>query len=266
MVKNNFAVFMLIVLLIISGNKQNVYSQDSIIEKEIKADSYRLFLTANDNNFFTGSLEIFDKYNNSVFYADSFYSRYNWDTLIDMDSDGRNELIIDLGTGALMYDYNVFLIIDFKNNKIDPLEIHNAQLVTGVDDNPKIVSDVRMSPAYLGTGYSFSLMYAGDKLIPEKDAKKSKVLSGLIPDEKELLEQMKIYGKETGECSEESYYQIYFEAYITQMKIAGNERRGWKFFEKYYKCRDKKAVRNSLSKNVSENYKAIIQSDYKFKK
>lgn len=247
------------------ANAVKVYSQDSITEKEIEADSYRLFLTVNENNFFTGSLEIFDKYNNSVFYADSFYSGYNGDTLIDMNNDGRKELILDLGTGALMYDYNMLLVFDFKNNKIDPFEIHNASLVTGVDDIPKIVSDIRMSPAYLGTGYSFSLKYDDNRIIPETDAKRSRVLADLIPDEKDILEQMKSYRKEIEECSEESYYQIFFEAYITQMKIAGNEKKGWKFFERHYKCRDIKAVRKSLTKSVKENYNAIIQENFKFR-
>lgn len=264
---NNFKIiFVYGVISILLFNTIKIFSQDSIFTKEIEADSFRLFLTANDNNFFTGSLEVIDKYNNSVFYADSFYTRYNRDTLIDMNNDGRNEFILDLGTGATMYDYNMFLIFDFSKNQIEPFEIHNVQIVSNVDDMPKIVSDIRMSPGYLGTGYSFSLKYADGKIFPETDANESKVLANLIPDEKEMLEQMRSYCKEIEECGEESYYQIFFESYITQLKITGNEKKGWKFFDKYYKCSDKKAVKNSLKKSVNENYKAIIQEDYKFKK
>ncbi|MBV6479994.1 MAG: hypothetical protein HGGPFJEG_02808 [Ignavibacteria bacterium] len=258
--------------LIISGdvfiNSVNLraQNQDSIFTKEIEADSHRFFLTANDNNFFTGSLEVVDKYNNSVFYADSFYTRYNFDTLIDLNNDGRKELILNLGTGALMYDYNMFLIFDFSENKIEPFEIHNAQLAADAENKPKIVSDVRMSPGYLGTGYSFLLKYDNGKIIPETNANQSRVLANLIPDEKDMLGQMRDYSKEIDECGEESNYQIFFEAYITQMKIAGEEKRGWKFFEKYYNCSNKKAVKNSLKKSVSENYKAIVQENYKFKK
>ncbi len=104
-------IFLFVIINICSFRVQA--ENDSIVEKEIAADSYKLFLTNNEHNFFSGSLQIFDKFNNSVFYADSFYTRYNWDTLIDLDNDGNKEFILDVGTGATVYDYNMFLIFDF---------------------------------------------------------------------------------------------------------------------------------------------------------
>ena len=270
MLKKNRVVCFLSIFLILVIRIQEVCSQDKIVEKEINVDSYRMFLKYNDNAFFTGSLEIFDKYNNSVFYADSFYTQYNSDTLIKMsslNSDGNKELILDLSTGATMYDYNMFLIFDLSKKHIEPFEIHNAQLITGVDEQPKIESEVRLSPNYLGAGYAYSMKYEDGKMILETDPSESKVLKSLDMKERDILEQIDGYDSETDECSEESQVQVYYEAYITQKKILGQESRGWKFFDKHYNCKDKKRVKEDLKKIVYENYKYISDPlNYKFSK
>ncbi|MBK7160719.1 MAG: hypothetical protein IPH77_19800 [Ignavibacteria bacterium] len=206
-----------------------VYAQDHIIEKEITADSYRIFLTYNDNSFFTGSVEIFDRYNNSVFYADSLYTHYNSDTVIDLNADGSRELILDLSTGATMYDYNMFLIFDLSKKHIEPFEIHNAQLVNGIDEQPKIESEVRLSPNYLGAGYAYSLKYEDGKMILETDPSESKVLKSLDLNERDILEQIEGYESETDVCSEESQIQVYYEAYITQRKFSDRKARAGSF-------------------------------------
>lgn len=244
-----------------------VYAQDHIIEKEITADSYRIFLTYNDNSFFTGSAEIFDRYNNSVFYADSLYTHYNSDTVIDLNADGSRELILDLSTGATMYDYNMFLIFDLSKKHIEPFEIHNAQLVNGIDEQPKIESEVRLSPNYLGAGYAYSLKYEDGKMILETDPSESKVLKSLDLNERDILEQIEGYESETDVCSEESQIQVYYEAYITQKKILGQESEGWKFFDSHYKCKDKKKIKEDLKRIVYENYKYISDPiNYKYSK
>lgn len=258
--------FYLSLFLILVFRIQDICSQDKIFEKEITADSYRIFLTYNDISFFSGSAEIFDRYNNSVFYADSFYTQYNWDTVIDLNADGNRELILDLSTGATMYDYNMFLIFDFSKQQIEPFEIHNAQLVTGIDKQPKVVSEVRLSPNYLGAGYAYSMKYENGKMILETDPYGSKVLKSLDMKEKDILEQIARYNAESDECSEESQVQVYYEAYITQKKILGQESSGWKFFDRHYKCKDKKRIKEDLKKTVYENYKYISdQSNYKFR-
>lgn len=243
----------------------DIYSQDKIIEKEITADSYRIYLTYNDISFFSGSAEIFDRYNNTVFYADSFYTQYNSDTVIDLNADGSRELILDLSTGATMYDYNMFLIFDLSRKQIETFEIHNAHLVTGIDEQPKIESEVRLSPNYLGAGYAYSLKYEDGKMILETDPSESKVLKSLDMKERDILEQIDGYDAEIEECSEESQVQVYYEAYITQKKILGQENSGWKFFDSHYKCKDKKRIKEDLKRMVYENYKFISDpSNYKF--
>lgn len=267
MLTKNKVVYFLSVFLIFVISIHCVYSQDRIIEKEITADSYRIFLTYNDNSFFSGSLEIFDRYNNSVFYADSFYTHYNSDTVIDLNADERRELILDLSTGATMYDYNMFLIFDLSKKYIEPFEIHNAHLVTGIDEQPKIESEVRLSPNYLGAGYAYSMKYEDGKMILETDPSESKVLKSLDLNERDILEQIEGYNSETDECSEESQLKVYYEAYITQKKILGQEGMGWKFFDNHYKCKDKKKIKEDLKRTVYENYKYISDPlNYKFSK
>ncbi len=249
----------------ISFNAPYIYSQNSeVFEKQILADDYKISLKNSEQNFFTGSIEVFDRNNKSVFYADSFYTRYNWDTLTDLNNDGHKELILDLGSGATMYDYNMFLIFDFSKTSIEPLEVHNADLINNVDEIPKIVSNVRLSPNYLGAGYSYSLMYDKSNLVLEKDISKSKVLKSLIPDDRDEVEVFANFRKDAEECKEGSSYITYFEAYITQMKILGNEEKGWKLFNKYYNCSDKKTAKKDLKKTVDENYNYLKYADFKF--
>lgn len=237
---------------------------DGVFEKDFDAGEYRVFLTNREYDFFTGSIQIADKYNNTVFFADSIYSRYNWDTLIDLNNDGSKELILDLGTGATMYDYNMYLIFDFKNKSFEPFEIHNAELVTNVDVIPKIISYVRMSPAVMGAGYTFSLKYDGNKIILENDISKSKVLKSLDPIESDEFDFIRQYEEGFDECENDSEVKIYYEAYLTQQMILGQEEKGWKLFEKHYKCKNKKSMRMELKKTVEENYKYLRNADYKF--
>lgn len=141
----------------------------------------QISLINNETDFFTGCILITDRDNSPVFKADSIYSRYNWDTLIDLNNDGSKEIILDLSTGVNMYDYNMYLIFDLKNKSFKPFEIHNADLVKDTDEVPKIISYVRMSPAVMGAGYTFSLKYDGNKFNLENDISKSKVLKSLDP-------------------------------------------------------------------------------------
>jgi len=256
----------LVNILIVYLFPLTLFSQsDSIIEREINVGEYRIYLTNNEYNFFTGSIQIADKHNNAVFYADSIYSRYNWDTLIDLNNDGNKELILDLGTGVNMYNYNMYLIFDLKKKSFEPFEIHNADIVMNVDEVPKIISYVRLIPAVMGAGYTYSLKYDGDKFIPESDVTKSKVLKSLDPKESEEFDFIRQYEEGFDECENDSEVKIYYEAYLIQQMILGQEEKGWEFFEKHYKCKNKKTLRTELKKTVDENYNYLKNADCKFK-
>lgn len=242
-----------------------LFSQsDSVFEKDITAGEYRVYLTNNEYDFFTGSIQIADKYNNTVFYADSIYSRYNWDTLIDLNNDGSKELILDLSTGVNMYNYNMYMIFDLKKKSFEPFEIQNADIVLNIDEVPKIISYVRLSPAVMGAGYTYSLKYDGSKFILENDISKSEVLKSLDPKESDEFDFIRQYEEGFDECDSDSEIKIYYEAYLTQQKILGQEEKGWEFFDKHYKCKDKNTLRTELKKTVEENYNYLKNADYKF--
>ncbi|MEO8446670.1 MAG: hypothetical protein ABI528_04200 [bacterium] len=254
-----------IILIFLSTDTDTFSQTDSLFEKEIEVASYRFVLTANDNSFFTGSLQIFDKYNNSVFYADSFFSRYNWDSLIDLNNDGNKELILDLGSGATMYDYNMFLVFDFTRKEIEPLEIHNAEIVQSKGEVPKILSYVRLSPAVMGAGYAYTMRYENGMLVLENDMSKSKALKELDTDGSDDLHLINEFEDGFDECADNSGIDTYYEAFLIQQKILGQEKKGWKFFDKNYKCSDKKSLRANLKRIVDEAYSYISNPDnYKF--
>jgi hypothetical protein len=245
--------------LIFSRNQKDEFSKD------IFTENYKISLSNNDGDFFTGKIIITDiKNNKEVFKADSVYTRYNGDTLVDLNNDGKKELILDLATGATMYDYNMYLIFDFTKNNIEPLEVHNASLVGNIDEVPKIVSYVRLSPAAAGAGYSFSLNYKVGKLILENNINESNVLKKLEPDEKENLYLISEYVKAFNECDKNSEVLVYYEAYLMQKMILGQEAKGWEFFDKNYECKNKKKVRESLRKNVTDSYNFWKSSEFKF--
>ena len=260
-IKRNFLI--IIVLLYSNG----LFAQsDSVFKKEIIAGDYKVFLTNNESEYFTGSIKVVDIDNNTVFSADSFYSGYSWDTLIDLDKNGTEELILDFTTGALIYDYNMILIFDLsKDHKsIIPFEIHNADLDTKTDDRPKIVSNVRLSPSVLGAGYTYSLKYENGKPVLEDDMEKSKVLKSFDSDEIEEQYMISDYKKELDECAEDSNILVYYEACLMQQKILGQEERGWEFFDSSYNCKDKTKVRAELKNLVNENYGNLKNSDFRF--
>lgn len=248
-------------IILLNGNSIS-QNRKAEFTKEIVTGNFIVRLANNEVDFFSGGVSITGREDNTEhFRADSFYTRYNWDTLIDLNNDGSQELILDLGTGATMYDYNIILIFDFTKNVAEPLEIHNAELNTNTDKFPKIVSNTRLSPNYLGAGYSYSLIYHNGKLILETDPSESRVLKSLDINDNDILELIAGYDSETDECSDESQIQVYYEAYITQKIILGKEIEGWKFFDNYYKCNDKKRAKEELKNLVFENFNYINNPD-----
>lgn len=252
-------------LLIIISSELYSQNQKDEFRKDIFFDEYKMSLFNSEKDFFTGCIRITDRNSNSVFEADSIFSRYNRDTLIDLNNDSSKELILDLSTGVNMYDYNMYLIFDFKNKSFEPFEIHNADLVKDVDEVPKIISYVRLSPAVMGAGFTYSLKYYGNKFILENDITKSKVLKSLDMKESEEYGFIRQYEEGFDECENDSEVKIYYEAYLTQQMILGQEEKGWKFFEKHYNCIDKNTARNELKKTVEKNYNYLKNADYKFK-
>jgi len=249
------SIFNLIFLLILSFNTI-LFSQNQKGEfrKDIFIENYKISIVNKEVDYFTGGITVSDKLTNKdVFIADNIYTTYNSDTLIDLNNDGSKELIIDLATGATMYDYNMFLIFDFKKVS-EPFKVRNAELITGNNEQPKILSNVRLSPSALGAGYSYILKYENSEFVLDKDFTNSKALKDIAPVESDDLYLINEYKKEFNECSSDSDFKIYFEAKIIQQKFIGKEKNGWKFFDKYYRCKNKNVIKKELKKSVDENY------------
>jgi len=229
-------------------------NQKGEFRKDIFIENYKISIVNKEVDYFTGGITVSDKLTNKdVFIADNIYTTYNSDTLIDLNNDGSKELIIDLATGATMYDYNMFLIFDFKKVS-EPFKVRNAELITGNNEQPKILSNVRLSPSALGAGYSYILKYENSEFVLDKDFTNSKALKDIAPVESDDLYLINEYKKEFNECSSDSDFKIYFEAKIIQQKFIGKEKNGWKFFDKYYRCKNKNVIKKELKKSVDENY------------
>lgn len=257
--------FAILTGFIIFGDRLFSQTEEEVFRKEIDAGKFRLRLECGNDGFFTGNLRIMDETGSSVFSADSFYTRYNSDTIVDLNNDGSKELILDLGTGATMYDYNMFLIFDFSAKPIQPLEVHNAEFSFSIAQPTKILSYSRLSPAVMGAGYIYSLKYEDGKLLLENNMDESDALKSLDSDGNDDLYLINEYANGFDECADDSQVSTYYQAYIMQQKILGQEEKGWSFFEKNYKCKNKKRVRNDLKKIIDETYAYINNpANYKF--
>lgn len=229
-----------------------------IVSKELTADKYKISLEWNDSVFYSGNLTVQEVGNSSnSFSATGFHSGYNWDSLTDLNNDGINEYILELETGDTRSDYNMYVIFDFTKS-IQPLyKVHNAEIITGVDKTPVIVSNMRLGPPAMEAKYSYVVKYDKGKLHALTDPGESKVLKELIPFEEDYSDLISSYSGKADPCGENSEVKNYYAAYIVQQKIVNNEDAGWKFFEKYYNCSNKNNMKAEIKKIADENYSKI---------
>ncbi|MFZ1321668.1 MAG: hypothetical protein WAT71_08950 [Ignavibacteria bacterium] len=245
----------------------SLYSQEDttlFFEKDFNVDDYKIILRADNSDFFSGSISVIDKNNDTVFFREDIFTRYISDTLIDLDNNGSNEFILDLGTGVNAYDFNMLVIFDFSKSDQPYFEIHNAEIVAGTDSIPKIVSHIRFSPLYLGTGYDYSLRYNGDRLVLETDPDSSKVLQSLDIIEEDFIENLNGFKDEMDECDILTNYISFYEQYIFQKMLLGKEQKGWDFFNKYYTCPNKNSARDELKESMKSLYKYLSEMDHSF--
>lgn len=229
-----------------------------IVSKDLTAGNYKISLEWNDSVFYSGNIVVQEEGNSSnSFSATGFHSGYNWDSLADLNNDGINEYIIELETGETRSDYNMYLIFDFTKS-IQPLyQVHNAEIITGVDKTPVIVSNMRVGPPAMEAKYSYVLKYDKGKLHTLTNPDESKVLKELVPFEEDYSDLISSYAGKADPCGENSDVKNYYAAYIVQQKIVNNEDAGWKFFEKNYNCSNKNDMKAEIKKIADENYSKI---------
>lgn len=259
-------IFYLIFFILFVNTVKPYCQEDTTLyfEKDFNVNDYRIMLKANNSGFFSGSISVIDKYNNTVFFREDIFTRYISDTLIDLDNNGTKEFILDLGTGVNAYDFNMLVIFDFNKSNQPLFEIHNAEIIAGTDSIPKIVSHIRFSPLYLGTGYDYSLRYNGDRLVLETDPDSSKLLQSLDINDNDFLENLNGFKDEMDECDRLTNYISFFEQYVFQKMLLDKEQEGWDFFNKYYNCPDKESARDELKESMNSLYKYLSEMDHSF--
>ncbi|MCB0726788.1 MAG: hypothetical protein R3A12_12280 [Ignavibacteria bacterium] len=254
----------LIVLFIVLSYSQ-IYSQT--VTKEITTDKYKIILTWNDSVFYSGGMVIQNISDGSTVYsADNFHSGYNSDKTHDLNKDGSHEYVLELATGQTRSDYNMILIFDFEKSHEPLSEVHNAEIIANVDKVSDILSNVRVGDPALEAKYVYPLIYDDGKVVLNKDTKDSKILKELVPYAEDYTELIDKYANSNDVCAEGSKVTAFYEAYIIQQKITGNEEEGWKFFDSNYKCDNKSSVKEEIKKSIEESYSNIDNPDnFKFK-
>lgn len=248
-------------VLFILQTKLYSQNQKGEFRKDLFIGNYTFLITNSEVDYFAGSITVTDRINNiEVFKADSIFTEFISDTVIDLDNNGSEELVLTLSTGALIYDYSMKLIFDFQRIS-EPLKVQNADLICGIDNVPKITSRVTLSPSALGAGYSYSLKYDNGKMIADTNINESKVLNALAEKKEESINLITEYKSSWKNCENDIEYSVYFEAYITQQKLFGMESSGWDLFNKYYKCKNKESVKNLIQKSVNKNFNTVIDSN-----
>lgn len=217
--------------------------------KTVFIDYYdlKIELAYNSQQFFKGSMKV-QKDNKALFSTDSFYSDYSSHEIVDLDGNGKNELILILTEGASPYVYDNMLIFDIALGPEPKFSMQNADLIVKPNELPKINCYQRMSPSVLGLGYNWLLEYRDKKIKYYKP--KSEVWKNMVlPDIEGTRENLKQYEEGGFTCTDGNYF-TFFETVMVQSLICGIDYAGLEFFEKYYKCNDKNAALKNL-KSVS---------------
>lgn len=252
-------IFFIVIPPLVSAQDLN-----GIVKKEIPAEGYRFLLTYDTAEYFTGTMKVIDEVGRKVFEADGFYSYCYSDTLVDLNDDGRNEVVFGMATGMSPYQTGSLIIFDPASGNMTPFEVINGELVRSNSGEDYVRVYVRMSPAYLGALYYYLLEYKDGKLILP-DPKDSSFPSYLIDSQTDYFQEaISDYALEMDECNDDANYFTLFEAYTVQAKLTGREDFAGEFFRKNYKCDDAKVAYESLKKSVDEMYLYTLSQNYIF--
>lgn len=213
---------------------------------------YVITITSNKNDFFSGKLEA-AKNGKVEFMMEKNFSDYSGHSLIDMDGDGSKELLLSLSEGASPYVMNALYIFDAKKGGAPVALINNADVDTSLGSpKPLITSYTKLSPSVIGMNYFWFMEYSngGLKLYKPTDDK----LKGMLkPDIESIADNLTQYEDFNEKCSD-GVYNVFFEAVFIQNKIAGDDNASTKFFDKYYKCPNKKLALDQVQNSAADTY------------
>jgi len=249
---------------------------DFVLRKQVNMDKYKISLsedtvkyTNKDHSFWNIYLIIEDTlihkttFNQSMFVAlpekDSVFNR------VDLDNDGKLELIVIGSREMTSYTFQQGLIIDFKI-KPEPILIVNDPTIIKVRNSNLLKTEVRGSPSVLVFGYNYSLKYSNGKLLWEyiQGVNSTNCLCGLDKkDEFNPAKNLNLLYSNNSLCENDASAPC-LEMYLLDKILSGKESEGWAYFDKIYKCKDKKEKQKSLKEELESDLKYIKENDYKF--
>jgi hypothetical protein len=236
--------------------KISLFSDTSKISKD-KKSFWDIYLTIED----TTSHKI--TFNQGVFVAlpekDSVFNR------VDLDNDGKQELIVIGSREMTSYTFQQGIIIDFKI-KPEPILIVNDPTIIKTNNVYLIKTEVRGSPSVLVFGYNYCLRYSSGKLQWEynENINSTNCMCRFDKNNEFIpVKNLDLMNIKKSLCSSEEALPC-FEMYLLNKILLGDESGGWDYFNKIYKCKDKDEKRESLKEALKEDLKNIKESDYKF--
>ncbi|MBL8017717.1 MAG: hypothetical protein JNK43_10625 [Ignavibacteria bacterium] len=214
----------------------SLFSQDdSIKNTAFSYYDYSFNIESNTNNFYTGRLNV-SRNGKSEFSMDSVFSDYVEHCIIDMDGDGKKELLLSVSEGASPYVFNCMYIFDAGYGPKPRFYITNAYLDTTEINKPAIDTFVRMSPSVMGLSYRWQMFYDNGRLKFNPPGKKNLYAYG--PDFEEVRSSIKEIWPSKVDCDDYTY-TAFFDYIFINSKIAGNIAEAEDFFNSEYKCPNK---------------------------
>lgn len=238
-----------IVVILFLCSAQLVKS-DTSYTKQIDYYDYVIKVVSHDG-FFTGELEVI-KDNKVMFRMEKNFSSYSSHSIIDMDGDGSKELLLSLSEGASPYVMNAMYIFDAKKGAAPVALINNADADTTLGSKPLISAYTKLSPSVLGLNYFWLMEYKNGGLVLYKPSE-NKMKGMLKPDVESIADNLTQYEDFSDKCAD-GVYNTFFEAIFIQNKIAGDDDASSKFFEKYYKCPNKKIALDQVQNSAADTY------------
>lgn len=232
-------------LIFLTGS---LFSQDDSIKNTSFSYSDYLFnITSNSNHFYTGRLDV-TRNGKIEFSMDSVFTDYVEHNIIDMDDDGRKELLLSVSEGASPYVFSCMYIFDGVNGPKPQFFITNASLDTSLKEQPAINTFVRMSPAVMGLSYRWQLKYDNGSLRFKSPGKN---LFFYGPDYEEVSASLKEIWPGKVDC-EDYTYAAFFDYVFINSYISGKTAEAENFFNSEYKCPDKVSSLIRFKKTANE--------------
>jgi len=249
--------YILPVIFVVLFSCRQSYSQyDTIQNQKINYYNLELKIDYGYEGFFSGLLGV-KKDGKEIYRLDSTFTNYYDHRIIDLNSDGSDELVLFLSEGASPYIFQNMLIFDIKRSDKPVYLIANGYLDTTTSKRPRILVNQRLSPSVLGLWCYWLLEYRDNELVLPKMDKVTR--NFLTPDVKSIKENLDDYYSSGDVCNDYTY-NVFFENIFISYTITGEQYKAIEFFNKNYKCPEKIKNLVNLKQTARDTYNYIKQN------